>query len=153
MPVRREAHHFPRKWCACTAGNSVERCRRKVRIVRCGISVIWSVTLATLREPTQFGVVSMIHRNKLIFSTERIGPDLSRLRRGHQVSLERTEFRRGEACLPRAVLVWRNDITKNMNFVTPLTTDRNTCKLPDGKSHLSFQKIRKAPATVVPFKR
>ena len=74
MPVRREAHHFPRKWCACTAGNSVERCRRKVRIVRCGISVIWSVTLATLREPTQFGVVSMIHRNKLIFSTERFGP-------------------------------------------------------------------------------
>ena len=125
----RRAHRFPWKWCACTAGDSVERCRRKVRSVRWGISVSWSVTLTTLREPTQFGVVSMIHRNKLIFSTERIGPDLSRLRRGHQVSLERAEFPRGEACLPRAVLVWRNDVTKNMNFVTPLTTDRNTYKL------------------------
>ena len=58
-----------------------------------------------------------------------LGPDRSRLRRGHQVSLERAEFPRGEACLPRAVLVWRNDITKNMNFVTPLTPDRNTYKL------------------------
>ena len=49
------------------------RCRRKVRRVRWGISVSWSVTLTTLREPTQFGVVFMIHRNKLIFNTERFG--------------------------------------------------------------------------------
>ena len=68
----------------------------------------------------------MIHRNKLILILipRGLGPDLSRLRRGHQVSLERTEFPRGEACLPRAVLVRRNDITKNMNFVTNTANDR-----------------------------
>ena len=73
----------------CVRRETLGRCRRKVRNVRCGISVTWSVTLTTLREaacscltvarfeyrcgcsPTHFWVVFMIHRN--IFSTERFG--------------------------------------------------------------------------------